>query len=594
MANMLENLGLGFLRDDEEVFTSILGYIVHEGKPFMGYSGVPYIYKDTGTSEFWVSLEVNEEEKNMVVSKIHTHGGNMSIMDFKHTGIDISPKDMQNDEHIGFLSLADGSAGMIPIDIINADVLPSFMHNDDIQLQLIAYPLEINYYKNEEEYSKTLPKDKHGKTWGVAMGSLMALSFLANHNKKTYDENKEYKSDKYVHFTAKVKELYRGTFGLGEDEKISYIRCVADTNYGEIEFDHAIDFVQEEQLDNIRVGAIIDGVCIISGDAAIGEYQDGAVFDLEHDLRLLRYVMSEGKVNKLKGVVNDNTQYISYSYDKIFKGTEEVIGKFKTVYDNQQNSDTKHFAHMATITSVDDSGLEYPVGTKCLVLAYNEEDNYAAILFLDVDDDGRIENIKITNDSRYQFSIENPKGAEIDLDDLAMPESVVEAMMIRAKLIYNVLNDVDELNAEDFEREIDAADYHMFKHNAQMLLDDLKENKQEDIETALENSFGYLFAKTLEHEYNLRYNVSPDTNGRLLSSYCPEDAFIGVLESTLDESLHKKLEATMGYGKSFFKDFRNYLTMQGDDKGFEELYTKSAIVVQRLGQLYFDNFIKDS
>ena len=66
-----------------------------------------------------------------------------------------------------------------------------------------------------------------------------------------------------------------------------FIRCCADTQYGPIEFDHTIDQVDEDQRKNIKVGSVVSGICILSGDVAINEYENGAVKDLKHDLMLL-------------------------------------------------------------------------------------------------------------------------------------------------------------------------------------------------------------------------------------------------------------------------------------------------------------------
>ena len=67
--------------------------------------------------------------------------------------MDITPKDSLPTERLFmFKNHADGS-GMLPIHIINADVLPSFLEDDVVSMQMCAFPLDINYYADEDDYA---------------------------------------------------------------------------------------------------------------------------------------------------------------------------------------------------------------------------------------------------------------------------------------------------------------------------------------------------------------------------------------------------------------------------------------------------------
>ena len=69
------------------------------------------------------------------------------------TDVDISPKDWPKTERILMMSRNTDNGGMLPVDIITADVLPSFLKDDRLTLQLVAPCLEVNYYATEEELS---------------------------------------------------------------------------------------------------------------------------------------------------------------------------------------------------------------------------------------------------------------------------------------------------------------------------------------------------------------------------------------------------------------------------------------------------------
>lgn len=120
------------------------------------------------------------------------------------------------------------------------------------------------------------------------------------------------------------------------------------------------------------------------------------------NLKLLRYAMSKGFSECLKDVLTPDAIYETETSGKKYVGAEKIIDRFRYVYNNR---DSEYIIYYATITDVDSDNPEYPVGTKCIVLA-NEEGNYESIAFINVNDQGLISKIKISTDSRYHFKLE--------------------------------------------------------------------------------------------------------------------------------------------------------------------------------------------
>lgn len=229
----------------------------------------------------------------------------------------------------------------------------------------------------------------------------------------------------------------------------------------------------------------------------------------------------------------------------------------------------------------------YPVGTRCVVLAAGEEDNYESIAFINVGQDGMIERIKISTDGRYHFKVDEPVKVQSLFDDIEIPESVVEPIILRAKFHGLIDEDYDP---SVISNEMD--DYYYFEDNAQKMLDALTENPQPDVEETFANIFGYLFAKAIEQAYNEEY--APKVNWRLTASYCPDDAFHGVITSTFDEKKHRKLEKALELGKQFFNDFSGYMEMSGvGEEHFVETIKLALVTVQWIGQKYKDNCFKE-
>lgn len=578
MANMLENFGLDFFNEDEESLMGLVGYATQEGKAITGYSGTPYLFKPMGNAELWVKTG-KKEDGNLYVNGFDTHCANSCVWNLVQSGIDLTPKDASNMERIAMFQSEEARGGMLPVEIITADILPSWMKGDKVEAQMVALPIDVNYYADEDEYAEDQPSDKNGKKWLMATGSMAALSFLCNHSPDTYEQGKDYESDRYVQFTAIVKSLYHGKFEMNGEEHNLFIRCFADTDYGELEFCHTLDQVPEESRDNIKVGAIISGTCILSGDVAIKTYSEGIVKDFEHNLKLFRYTLGSGDPERLRSVLADDVVYETDTSGKTYLGADEIIERFNYIHDNR---DSEYATYYATIIETDDDDMEYPVGTRCIILANGEgEENYESIAFINVNDDGMISRIKISTDGRYHFSIDQPERIKTPLDEIKIPESVVEPIILRAKYHGVIDGDIED---EAIIENID--DYRSLEQNAQRMLDAIIEEPQPDIEVALENVMGYLFAKAIEQTVN---EQTQDFNhgSRLVASFSPGEAFAGEISSTLTPENHAALERAMALGKQFYKDLKMFMIMnESSEDQFVDLFKQAAVVVQKLGQLY--------
>lgn len=275
-------------------------------------------------------------------------------------------------------------------------------------------------------------------------------------------------------------------------------------------------------------------------------------------------------------MLTDNTIYYTETSGTEFIGADSIIEKIKYV---QENRSDEYHAYLATITDVDDT-LEYSEGTRCIVLAAGEEDNYESIAFINVNNDGMIERIKISTDSRYHFRIDDRVKIPSPLDDIKIPDSVVEPILLRAKFNGIIDEDYDEnMVAEE------AAGKYSFENNAQRMLNALADKPQPDAKAVFENIFGYLFAKSIEMVYNDEY--AAEVNGGLTAEYSPDDAFRGVISSTLDSEKHAALEKALELGKQFYSDFSAYMQFNGlGEDRFAENIKLALVTVQWLGEKY--------
>ncbi len=583
MANVFENYGLGLIGGDESAFTEFVKYCTAIGKPIPGYYGTPYLFQPLGHVELWLRTDY-DEDGNLAIDGVDLHSCGNCIWDVFPTGIDISSPDEAKLSRTLMVQHKDGRGGMLPVHIVNSDVLPSLMSDDEMRLQVIAQPLHIGYYADEDEYMAAQSEvDRYGKRWAIGDGALLSTQFLYNHSPERYEQGRYYETDRYVMFRATVTKLYHGTFDMEGVKKNLFIRCFAQTEYGELEFDHTIDQVPEELRKNIKVGAVIGGVCVISGDAAIGEFENGPVRDSDHDLRLLRYSFEKGRAERLRSVLDVNAEYYSETTGKTLTGPDEIIERLDYVH---ENADAEYFADLATITDAEE--LEYPAGTRCIVLSYGERGKYESIAFVTVNYEGLITRIHVSTESRYRFRIFVPDRVRNSVfDDIDLPERVSESIITRAKFHSIIPADMDE---DELLNGITNPGY--LEENAMRMLEALKDVAPENMETAFENIFGYLFAKSMEQEMNRERHEGDQEEGNV-TMYCPSEAVKGEITSTLPVEMHTRLELAMDLGRQFYKDLKFFVENKhvGED-AFAGVYREAAVIVQYLGRLGSKAFLE--
>ena len=587
MPDLFESYGIEDLIEEDDYYWKLQQYVAANGKPIKGYYGTPYFYLPVGDTEFWEGTKRNKENE-LEISEFHVHCCSQTIWKMIFTGIELTPKDWNKTERIFLMNPDSNEGGSIPVDIINADVIPSFLEGEKVDVQVVAPCLDVRYYATEEEYEADAPADKRGKKWMIATGSLLPVSFLANHLSDSSQKEKKPANDNLVSFVAEVKEIRAGGFQLDENSKIvpTFIRCVAKTQYGDLQFHHTYYQVPEDMRGNIHVGAIITGSCILSADAVLGEYEDGVAKNAENNLRLVRYTLSKGEADRLRSVLTNQSVYETDTYGCSFHGPDEIVERFKYVHENHKGN---YMAYYAEVGKIDDPSTEYPVGTNCLVLVSDDkDDDIESIVFVDTDKDGNISRIKISTDDRYTVRVQRPEPRKPLLDDIEIdtPESVAYLVMMRATII-GFLNPGTEL--EQIENNPDRIVHEAY---AKEMLDALQDDKQEDVIQAFRNIMGYLFAKAVETEI-IRGKADSETKNSQEVIYEAYDAIRGILNTNLEPEIQERLIDEMGEAQRFVNDVFSYMERANKtDEDFVEVFVQAATAAQRIGKIYSDAYLR--
>ena len=573
MACFLEKYGLEFLKEDEEIVSGFLAYVAKDGRALRSYNGAPYLTHTLGDTEFWIRTEI--QGQNLAICAVDTHNSGSCVWEMEFSDVEITSEEDMPYRRTFLFNGSDGK-GLLPIQLLNADVLPSMLKGDHVKMQVVALPLYIDYYADEEAYAQAQPADKRGKKWLCATGSLLPLSFLANHAIDKDQQEADYTSDCYVHFSATVTDVFCGRFSLGDKTENTFIRCIADTSFGKLEFVHSLSQIQKEQRKNISRGSVIGGVCILSADVAIDAYKDGIVFDHEHHLHLLRQAFVKGESTRMQSVLAKDAVYMTDSSAEVFQGPQAIVDRFRYVH---ENCNCKHYAYTAEITE-GDVDLPYPVGTRCVLLVAEEESDAddLALVFIDEDDEGKISAITISRDSRYSFRADLPEQESSAEDEFSMPESVSQSMLARAKfhgIIEETLDEAELLNSFSEEEAL--------LQNAQWVWSILHEQSPDISYDIGRNLFGYLFAKSIEQTY-----LPTQT-----TVFLREDALAGRIVSALPPAQHAALEEAMSLGGQFYNDLKFFVERKGfPEEKFVDTFREAALLTQRLGQLYADRCLQ--
>ncbi len=577
MANFIEHLGLEFLTESEEKARNLWTFLAQEGKAITGYYGFPYLNYHFGDAQFILRTIRNDEEKRLEVVGMDTHSSGTCVWEVGISGMNITRKDADVTEHRCVVHRKNDGGGMAVVNIVNADVLPSFDEDEEIKLQVIAFPYLIEYFKDEDEYAAEQPEGKNGRKWLLADGSMLPSGLMRNRDPESDEFESDDALDDLMLIRGTVKKLAHGVVECNGEKNNAYISCIIGTENGDLEIVHTVDAVKEEQQENIRVGATVNGAFLLSGDAAIFEYERGIVLDEKNDLAILRSTFAGADPERMRYVFAENAVYLAEYNNTTYIGRDEIIDRLKCV---ARDTEEKFFAYLATIISVDegDELLPYGVGKRCIVIAHGGEQNYQTIAFADIDDEGRISKLVTSSNERYHFRIDETAKPKTPLDDVVLPESVVESIVMRAK--YHGIIDGD-LSGESILNEI--SEINMYKNNINLMLGEMP---KADEERVLKNLFGYLFAKAIETAHSKKQRVGVFKK-RLLVNYNPDDAWNGEIHTLLRSEENEKIVAAMELGKQFAKDFAFFHPFgEPHDDEYDADLIKALIVVQQLGNLY--------
>ena len=551
MAERFDCLGLELLTEEEEVYENFAYGIINKGRIVRGYGNNLYCIHNYGSSEFIVRVELIEDENRWLIQGVDTHTRGPCEWDVRVSMPNVDPKDADVLQKRVMVHHAEKGTGMAIVNLVNADVLPSYMTDDLIHMQIVGLADSIEYYASAEEFEESIPAPEIGFRTMPAEGMIAAIGFMRNRNPDMpdYDTRPEIEDINLVR--GVVTELRYGTFEPSDDEEpfTPYIRCFVETQFGTLEIEHTLDQVKEDQRENMKVGATISAGVILSGDVAVDEYEEGIIVDEEHDLSLLRYSMISGPVERFMSRVADDCVYVSDVSGKELTQKEEIEKYIRYV---KQSCDHEVYVYKAILDEpYEEMPQEYWIGRKCLAIAYDDPNDFEQVAFIDYDESKMITKITFTSDERIRFRIEEKPIYEKDRrrESYDVPETFFKAMLLRAQHIFGM--QCEELEFDDVSSSQKSGDYRRRAERKMESIDDKKHEDSGELMADYRDAFGTLFAESLGMEDSER---AYELGSILYNDFARYHDDLDINEDYFKEGMVDALIYTQAIGKQMKKE----------------------------------------
>lgn len=352
MALRLDSFGLTELAARPEDAFRLASLAMAEGQRIPGYGGDYYRYR-MGDAQAVIRTRGNPETGEEELLGMDTHAASGCIWTCR-VEKDITPGDADPLSR-RLLVGREGCDDQAAVDLVCGDVLPAIRPGDILRLNMAGFPLRISYDR------------------GTASGVVSPAGDAVLLEGTVTD--------------AKVGETY-----LGMEPLTKFLSVTVSTRMGPVELCHPMEMVPADQRDLVRPGSTVSAHCLLSGDAAAGEYAGGILFDEERNLSVLAQFLRQGGVSRLGPILRSDC--VCAFLENRQEGLENVLGLLSVLREELAEARLTRTG-IGVITS---SGRR---GKKCLLIG--GEAGWGFLCLPELDSLGRVRSLEITNDPHWEF-----------------------------------------------------------------------------------------------------------------------------------------------------------------------------------------------
>ena len=386
-----------------------------EGKSLPVYKpGCMYINYWMDWAQFSIHLKKRHEPEGYSVCGFDTHVSGKTCWDCRVLEV-LEPIDADDPLEKRVLVEPVRGKGMAVVDVVNGDVLPSYYPGSVLRLQIVALCQRIKYYPDQDAYFEAesvvcdlpgLPSSNKPRRICADDGTLFPTGFLHRHrvvDGQTREKDDDPRCDSYTAVKGIVKRLSKLPVQLDNKTISVLVACEVDTHWGSLTLIHPLADWDANENGRIAVGSIVSATCILSGDAMISIYENGPVYDIVHNLRLLIDSLATGGVpERLLCAMAEGCCYDSVIAQSHISGPQEIVKYIKHKAALMDEPRFLYHGELAVVTEAKE-GSTHAIGERCAVLWQGETDNIVSYAFLTLDADGKI--LQILLDSIEGISV---------------------------------------------------------------------------------------------------------------------------------------------------------------------------------------------
>lgn len=334
----------------------------------------------------------------------------------------------------------DDEKRQIPIHLVMADALPSYAPGEFVALQIAAFTEDVHFYPDMETYDNMtgfdLPFGRVSFGNGTILNTGVDDFCTVNGVITSVDMLKSYDLDKEMYFQ----------------------RVVVKTTLGDLPLYFRPDIVDESELTYMREGAYLNATCVLSADVCVEDYQGGAVYDREHCLKVFGDASDNlVRVDRMSAVFSKDAIYKSVLGKCSLQGNEAITEWFR---EGPQRNVRQTWSTLVRVTGKMEEGVlhryEYP--ETALLRAYAIPARFKQIVLVDMDSDGKIKNMLLTDPSKYIVESMNPSYPNLVRNEETCLNVIKECMdsgdctpLLELFTWDVVLNDGDDLQSGIYE-----------------------------------------------------------------------------------------------------------------------------------------------
>ncbi len=297
-------MNLDFLYQGEAAADAYDRMVANGASPVVGFSGLYLNYSMNSNVRFIVRAPGSSGTWEEAGMDVH-HMGNC-VWDCRVHGADLTPPGSDPLRRRCMVTESAGGGSMAVVNVVNADVLPSYKAGETIRLQVAGYAKSVDFYPDEAAYLKFLDNIPEGWRSLYAGTPLLPIGRIKNMDSQTQGKEVEYDIDDLMFVHGEVmeirrlcNELYPG--GITGDPP-EYLGVRIATPMGELELFSPEEIIEPPSQAFVWPGAIAAAMVTLTGNAAIGEYADGIISDRSHGLRLLRRGFEDGDLSRFESI----------------------------------------------------------------------------------------------------------------------------------------------------------------------------------------------------------------------------------------------------------------------------------------------------